>query len=233
MGAGPEIGKDTERAKGASVRTCLVTRVAHLPDELIRFVLDPDGLVVPDLANRLPGRGAWVLCDRHAVAAAVRSKTFARSLRRQATAPADLPDLVERLMVKRALDALSLANKAGFVVTGFTRVEAAIVAREASLLVHGADAADDGVEKLDRKFKAVARELRGPAPIVRELSIEQMSLAMGRSNVVHAALSRSGATASFLKEATRLVRYRSGQIGSGRDAKESECHRASGETSKV
>jgi predicted RNA-binding protein YlxR (DUF448 family) len=199
----------------------VVTRTPHPPDELIRFVLGPDGLVVPDLANRLPGRGAWVLCDSHAVSAAVRSKAFARSLRRQATAPADLPDLVERLIARRALDALSLANKAGFVVTGFTRVEAAIASGEASLLVHGADAADDGVEKLYRKFRAVARELGRPASVVRELTVEQMSLAIGRSNVVHAALSRGGATANFLKEATRLARYRSGQKGSSREAKAS------------
>src|SRR5918996_1355326 len=102
MGAGPDIGEAMERGERTSVRTCLVTRVAHPPNELIRFVVDPDGLVVPDLANRLPGRGAWVLCDRHAVAAAVSSKAFARSLHRQATAPADLAALVERLMVRRA-----------------------------------------------------------------------------------------------------------------------------------
>jgi len=212
MGAGPEIRGDVGRGGATPIRTCIVTRTAHPPEELIRFVLDPDGVVVPDLANRLSGRGAWVLCDRDAVATAVRSKAFGRSLRRQAAAPADLPDLVERLMVRRALDALSLAKKAGSVVTGFKRVEAAIVSGEVILLVHAADAADDGVEKLNRKFKAVARELGRPASVVRELTVEQMSLAMGRSNVVHAALSRGGATANFLKEATRLACYRSGQL---------------------
>jgi predicted RNA-binding protein YlxR (DUF448 family) len=233
MGAGPELSEDAERGKLLPVRTCVVTRAAHPPDELIRFVLDPDGRVVPDLANRLPGRGAWVVCNHHAVAAAVRSKAFARSLRRPATAAADLPDVVERLMLRRALDALSLAKKAGLAVTGFGRVEGAIVAGEAAILVHGADAADDGVERLDRKFKAVSRGLGRPAPIVRQLTIEQLSLAMGRSNVVHAALSRSGIATSFLKEATRLARYRTGQSGSERGVQYAECHRASGETGKV
>jgi predicted RNA-binding protein YlxR (DUF448 family) len=232
MGAGPDIGEDMERGKRTTVRTCLVTRVARPPNELIRFVVDPDGFVVPDLANRLPGRGAWVLCDRNAVAAAASSKAFARSLHRQVTAPADLPDLVERLMVRRALEALSLATKAGIVVTGFTRVECAIAAGEASLLVHGADAAVDGAEKLDRKFKAMARAADRAAPIIRELTIEQMSLATGRSNVVHAALSRGGATTSFLKETARLARYR-GRPDPVVMRSEAECHRASGETGKV
>jgi uncharacterized protein len=218
MSAGPELGENAGRRKQASLRTCIVTRSAHPPDELIRFVVDPEGRVLPDLANRLPGRGAWVSCNRHAVAAAAGSTAFARSLRCAGTAAADLTELVERLMVRRALDALSLAKKAGLVVTGFARVEEAIVAGEAAILVHGADAADDGVERLDRKFKAVARDLGRPAPIVRQLTIEQMSLAMGRSNVVHAALSRSGAATSFLKEATRLARYRSDQSESQRGA---------------
>jgi uncharacterized protein len=217
MGASTEIGAGTERGTHTPVRTCVVTRTARPPDDLIRFVLAPNGLVVPDLANRLPGRGVWVSCDRQAVGAAVRSNVFARSLRRQAAAPADLPDLVERLMVRRALDALSLANKAGLVVTGFTRVEAAIVAAQAAVLVHGAEAADDGVEKLDRKFQAVAGELGQTATIVRWLTVEQLSLAIGRANVVHAALSEGGATANFLKEAMRLARYRAGQIASETD----------------
>jgi predicted RNA-binding protein YlxR (DUF448 family) len=218
MGARKDIGAETERGTRTPVRTCVVTRISHPPDKLIRFVLGPDGLVVPDLANRLPGRGVWVFCERDTVAAAVRSKAFSRSLRRQAAAPADLPELVERLMVRRALDALSLANKAGFVTAGFTRVEAAIVTGEAALLVHAAEAADDGVEKLDRKFQAVARESGRPAPIIREFTVEQLSLAMGRANVVHAALSIGGATANFLKEATRLARYRSGRSACDRDA---------------
>jgi predicted RNA-binding protein YlxR (DUF448 family) len=213
MGSGAGVERETR----TPVRTCVVTRTKHPPDELIRFVLGPDGLMVPDLANQLPGRGVWVCCDRQAVSAAVRLKAFSRSLRRQADASADLTNLVERLMVRRALDALSLANKAGLVVAGFTRVEAAVSTGEATLLMHGAEAADDGVDKLDRKFRAVARELGRPAPIIRVLTIEQLSLAIGRANVVHAALRNGGATANFLKEATRLTRYRSDWVRSSGD----------------
>jgi uncharacterized protein len=215
MSARSASGAGTERETRPPVRTCVVTRGTYPPDELIRFVLDPAGLVVPDLANRLPGRGVWVVCERDAVAAAVRSKAFARSLRRQASAPDDLPDLVERLMVRRGIDALSLANKAGLVTAGFMRVEAAIVAGTAAVLLHAAEAADDGVAKLERKLQAMARSSGCPAARVREFSVEQLSLAIGRSNVVHAALSNGGATANFVKEAARLARYRTGQKESG------------------
>lgn len=233
MGARTEIGTGRKRGTHTPVRTCVVTRTAHPPDELIRFVLGPDSQVFPDLANRLPGRGVWVSCDRHAVAAAVTSKAFARSLRRQAAASADLPDLVEQLMVRRALEALSLANKAGRVVAGFTRVVNAIVAGETALLVHGAEASDDGVDKLDRKFQAVARQWGRPVPVVRELTVAQLSLAMGRANVVHAALSKGGATANFLKEAMRLARFRLGQSATIAAPRSADRHRASEETGKV
>jgi predicted RNA-binding protein YlxR (DUF448 family) len=218
MSARSANGAGTERETHTPLRTCVVTRGTYPPDELIRFVLDPAGRVVPDLANRLPGRGVWVVCGRDAVAAAVRSKAFARSLRRQASAPDDLTDLVERLMVRRALDALSLANKAGLVTAGFMRVEAAILAGTAAVLVHATEAAGDGVAKLERKFQAIARSSGCPAASAREFSVEQLSLAIGRSNVVHAALSNGGATANFVKEAARLARYRTGQNKSSRGA---------------
>src|SRR5690606_38506391 len=107
-----------------SLRTCVVTREQRPPEDLIRFVPGPDGQIVPDVGRRLPGRGVWVTAERGAVAEAVKRKAFSKGLKRQVTAAADLPDLVERLLMKRATDALSLANKAGLVTTGFTRVEA-------------------------------------------------------------------------------------------------------------
>ena len=116
----------------------------------------PDGVVVPDLARRLPGRGVWVDATRVAVGEAVRRKAFARSLQRNVEAPRDLPDLVERLMQRRLAEAVSIANKAGLVVAGFAKVEELIAAGRAVALIHAADAAVDGVEKLDRKFKALA-----------------------------------------------------------------------------
>jgi len=191
------------------VRTCIITRSARPAAELLRFVASPDGAVVPDLQGRLPGRGAWVICSKAAVADAVRRKAFARALERQVAAPADLAERVERLLVKRALDALSLANKAGLVVTGFTRVEAAIAHGSVAVLLHGSAAAEDGRLKLDRLLDAAARRTGKPVLVCRELTVEQLSLALGRPNVVHASLSTGGATAMFLAEVERLARYRS------------------------
>ncbi len=236
-------------------RTCAVTRAEHAPEALIRFVRAPDGTIVPDLGRRLPGRGVWVLLDRGAVEMAVRQNVFARSLKRPVTAPADLADLVERLLRKRCQEALAIANKAGAIVAGFAKVDAALDKGTVVALIHASDAAVDGRGKLDRKLLAIAAS-RAPAPplpaeapaavdpaadittntaaiqttstaaiqaatdviprptlttvpeIVGELSSDELSLALGRENVVHVALSKGGAAQHFLIEAGRFRRYR-------------------------
>lgn len=190
------------------VRTCIVTRRAHPTDELLRFVAAPDGTVVPDLQGRLPGRGAWVLCSKAAVAAAVRRQALGRALEQAVTAPPDLADQVEALLVRRAMEALSLANKAGLVVTGFTKVEVEIGRGAVAALLHGSDAAEDGGLKLERRLKGASRAAGSPVGVCNQLTVEQLSLALGRANVVHACLSTGGATAMFLAEVERLGRYR-------------------------
>jgi uncharacterized protein len=201
---------DEGPATAGSLRRCVVTRTERSPDDLIRFVVDPAGGVVADLARKLPGRGVWVTADKASIAAAVKANAFAKSLKRQVAVAPDLPDRVESLFVKRALEALSLANKAGLVTTGFEKVEALLNAGRAAILLHGMDAAADGTRRLDRKFGAIQQDKGQPAPVVDWLTIGQMSLAMGRSNVVHAGLKQGGATNRFLREAERLRRYRSG-----------------------
>jgi uncharacterized protein len=203
-----EGGDDIESAE--SMRRCALTRVERNPDDLLRFVADPEGRLVPDLSRRLPGRGVWVTADKASVEAAVEAKAFAKSLKRAVVVAPDLPSTVEALFVRRVLEALSLANKAGLVTTGFEKVEALLVKGRAAALVQGADAAEDGRRKLDRKFAAIQRDSGKADPIVDWLTIEQLSLAIGRPNVVHAALKQGGATQRFLGEAERLRRYRSG-----------------------
>jgi predicted RNA-binding protein YlxR (DUF448 family) len=200
--------RDDNRA--ARERRCIVTRAERAPSDLIRFVVDPSGAIVPDLARKLPGRGVWVTADKATVTAAAKGQAFAKSLKRQVTVAPDLPQAVETLCVKRVLDALSLANKAGLVTTGFEKVEALLDGGRAAALLHGADAAADGRRRLDRKFAAIQQDKGSAAPIVDWLTIEQLSLAIGRSNVVHAALKQGGATNRLLREAERLQRYRSG-----------------------
>ncbi len=198
-------------AKDASrddvVRLCVVSRETLPPGELIRFVAGPDGLV-PDLARRLPGRGVWVRATRQSVEEAVRRKAFARSLKRAVAVPEDLPDLVERLMRRRLGETLALANKAGQVTTGFTKIEAGLNAGKVACLLHAHEAAADGRDKLDRKFAAVQTALGRSAPVFDDLSIEELSLAIGRPNVVHAGLGTGGAADRAISEAGRLERYR-------------------------
>lgn len=191
-------------------RRCVVSREERAPDDLIRFVVDPAGAIVPDLAHKLPGRGVWVTADRASVAAAVKSKAFAKSLKRPVSVAEDLPETIETLSLKRVLQALSLANKSGLVTTGFEKVDTLLARGRAVAIVHGSDAAEDGRGKLDRKFTAIQRDRGQTAHIVDWLTIEQLSLAIGRSNVVHAGLTQGGATKRFLSEAERLRRYRSG-----------------------
>lgn len=198
---------DEPRAQGAH-RLCVATRVERPPEELLRFVAGPDGVIVPDLARRLPGRGVWVTAERRAVDKAVTSRAFARSLKSAVTAPRDLSDQVETLLERRVVEAMSLAVKAGLVVTGFSQVEAALDEGRVALLVHGSDAARDGRDKLDRKLGAICRASGRDARVVDCLSIAQLSLALGRPNVVHAALLTGGATERFWTEAERLIRYR-------------------------
>lgn len=201
---------DDRNAPRAQHRRCIVTRQERAPADLIRFVVDPTGTIVPDLARKLPGRGVWVTADKPTIAAAAKASAFAKSLKRAVKVAPDLPETVEALCLKRALQALSLANKAGLVSTGFEKVEALLQAGNATALVHGSDAAPGGRRKLDSKFAAIQRDRGLTAVIVDWLTIEQMGLAIGRSNVVHAGLKQGGATNRFLREAERLRRYRFG-----------------------
>lgn len=196
-------------------RLCALTRDELDPESLIRFVVAPSGDIVPDLERRLPGRGVWITSRKSVVAKAVKANVFAKSLKRQVQVSEDLPERIEALLVRRAMEAFSLANKAGLVTTGFAQVAALVETGHAAALAHGCDAAPGGREKLDRKFLAIARETGRRAPIVTTLSTEQLSLAMGRSNVVHAALIQGGATDRYLSEAERLERYRLGSTASG------------------
>lgn len=203
--AEPAISDD-----GGTQRLCAATREALNPDELIRFVADPAGEIVPDLARRLPGRGVWIKASKPVVERAIKANVFAKSLKRNVRAAPELPERLDQLMEKRVIEALALANKAGLVTGGFQQVDELIESGGVTVLVQAADAADGGRDRLARKFAAVAAARGRNAPLVTSLSTEQMSLAMGRSNVVHAALIHGGAAERFLYEAERLKRYRSG-----------------------
>lgn len=199
---------DEDEAGDATQRLCALTRIALPKDDLIRFVRGPDGTLYADPAAKLPGRGVWVTATSAKIAEAVKAKVFARSLKAEVKVPADLADRVGDLLERRALDALSIANKAGLVTTGFDKLDALVAKGPVAVLLHAREASADGAGKLDRKYIAVSRANLREHRIVTLFTVEQMSLAIGRSNVVHAALTKGGATEKFLSEAGRVERYR-------------------------
>lgn len=208
-----------ERGPHGPLRLCALTREPRLTDDLMRFVADPSGEIVADLAGRLPGRGVWITAEKAKVAEAGRINVFARSLKRSVRVPADLADRVETLLTSRVQGALALCNKAGLICSGNDKVDAAVGSGEAIALLHASDGSAGGREKLDKKFVAVQGAKGLEALILAPLSNQQMSLAIGRANVVHAALKPGGAAVKFLSEARRLERFRPGP-GSPLDA---EC----------
>ena len=191
-------------------RLCLATREVKPVAEMFRFVPGPDGRIVPDIGRDLPGRGAWITATRAALEQALAENAFARAFRNKASASQDLPELVDRILEKSALEALSLANKAGAVITGSSRVEAVLREQDIAVLVHAADAAPDGVRKLDAAAGAAAAGGRPRPARVNFFPGEQLDLALGRPNVVHAALPVHPASAGFHARCQRLDHWRKG-----------------------
>jgi predicted RNA-binding protein YlxR (DUF448 family) len=197
---------DAGPRRASPERLCIATRVVKPTAEMIRFVIGPDGSVVPDVKHKLPGRGVWVTASRAAVAAAIARKAFARSFKREVRVPPDLVATTEHLLVRSALDALAMAHKAGAVAAGFSKVEAVLGTDGVAALIHAADASPDGA----RKLAAAARRRDRDDPMVIEFfTSAQLDLALGRSNVVHAAVLAGPASAGFLARCRSLERFRS------------------------
>lgn len=277
-----KVGDKSAKVGTTVVRQCAVTRERRPESELLRFVLDGEGRVTPDIKRRLPGRGVWVTANHGVVAEAVKRGVLVRALktdgvlRSEAGVPDagvsgarklqpvegcvdrdDLPALAAALLRRSALGSLSLANKAGCLTLGFEAVARTLAAGGVMGVIHAAEAAQDGRRKLDRLFLRDSGEGRrrpvrwlggwpedclggsqgrdesgasaaagtgsddgGKADeppldgrernerfIVGLFSGEELSQALGRGNVTHAALKEGGASANFLKEALRLSKY--------------------------
>ena len=212
--AGVTRGGRRDEDDEGSRRTCIVTRAKLDPDELLRFVLGPEGEVVPDLKRKLPGRGVWVQATAKAVSEAVRRKAFARGFKAPAQAPDDLALRVDALMEKDALQSLAMCNKAGLIVAGAFKVETEIAREAPAALIHARDGSPDGVRKL-----AGALGRRGDAakatPRIELFASSQLDLALGRANVIHAALRKGAASDAFLARCRRLAHYRAGGMAEG------------------
>ncbi len=207
-------------ARAPDARLCLATRTVTPVSDMLRFVVGPDDSVVPDLACKLPGRGAWVTATRDALNLALKRKAFGRAFKGKGTTTPALPDLVETLLLADTRAALSIANKAGKVITGTTKAEAALASDTVSLILHAADARPDGVRKLNGFARQMEAAGMRPVAVVDCFSGLELDLALGRSNVVHAALLAHPTTAGFLARCRRLERWR---MGSAASAPEGHC----------
>ena len=188
-------------------RTCIVSRDKQSPDAMIRFVLSPDGVVVPDIRRKLPGRGVWVFAEAGRVAMAARKQAFTRGFRKKVAVPEDLAGMVERLLESDALQSLSFASKAGAVTTGFVKVSAMLATENPLAVLNARDAAPEGLRKLSQVLRRKSDLDRGPVQCNIFTSL-QMDLALGRENVIHAAIRNNAAGAAFLVRALRLKQYR-------------------------
>ena len=203
----PPAGAD-QRAAGRSAgkpqRRCLASGQVLPKQALLRFVVGPDGQVVPDLAERLPGRGLWLLARRDMMAKACKKNLFARAAKRQVRIPSDLAEQVERLAFRRCLEQLGLARRAGAVEIGFEKVKAALKADRIGLLLQAADAAADGRDKL----RAVARAVGGETALLQFCDAAELGAALGRDAAVHVGILRGRFAAGLQRDIARLAGLR-------------------------
>jgi predicted RNA-binding protein YlxR (DUF448 family) len=208
--ADPDLDRGPRTDRSATMRMCAVSREVRSIDELIRFVVSPQGEVVADLKRKLPGRGLWVSASRRTVAEAVRRHQFSKGFKREVRVAPTLPADTEALLERSCTEALAMAAKAGQAVSGFAKVEGLLEQGKAAALIHASDGAADGI----RKLGAIAGQTGGnigdsrDLPIVIALTSAQLDLALGRSNVIHAALLAGPASKTFLSRYQILVRYR-------------------------
>nr|WP_323778115.1 RNA-binding protein [Amylibacter sp.] len=187
-----------------TTRRCIATGEVQPCTGMFRFVLSPDGVVTPDLAERLPGRGIWVSADRAALDLAIKKKLFSRAAKTQATIPDGLLEMLEQLMVRRLVDLISLARRGGNAICGFEKTKGALISEAALVLLQSKDGSDPQKSKL--------RPPSGQNTYISCLTASELGLAFGRDYVIHAALVGGGLTKSVKREAARLAGLR------GRDA---------------
>ncbi|WP_108259021.1 RNA-binding protein [Mangrovicoccus ximenensis] len=186
--------------KDGPERRCLATGETGPKTGLIRFVVGPGDEVVPDLAEKLPGRGMWVASDRAAIELAAKKKLFSRAAKRQVHPPEGLADLIEASLANRLVTLVALARKAGGAVAGYEKVKAWLDNGEAVLLLQACDGSERGKSKL--------RPPGGPETLITVLSGAELGLAFGRENVVHGALAAGGLARRVVEEASRLAGLR-------------------------
>ena len=202
MGRG---GASKDRADGAE-RKCLATGEVKPTHGLIRFVVGPEGQVVPDILGKLPGRGMWVSADRKALEAAVKKGLFSRSAKQPVKVPEDLVSEVEKQLARRLVDLISMQRKAGKAVAGYEKVKGWLQTEEAEVLIQAVDGSGRGKSKLSTPHYG---------HYIGCLTADELGLAFGRQTVIHGALASGGLTQRVVEEAHRLNGVRENEAGSG------------------
>ena len=194
-----------ERGESTRERRDIVSGTVMPDSRLLRFVADPDGNVVPDAAAKLPGRGLWVASTRAAINTAVEKKLFARAAKAQVTASADLADRAEKALAARMLGDLGIARRSGQLVMGFDNVLRGLEsAKPPKVLIEALDGSADG----KRKLYAASHRLELECVVIETLTSAELGLALGRENVIHAAVQPGGLAERLIFDAQRLSGFR-------------------------
>jgi predicted RNA-binding protein YlxR (DUF448 family) len=191
-----EQSEEGDVAASGPLRRCLVSRQVRPKAELLRFVVGPEGRLIVDPAERLPGRGLWLTPHRDIVESAVAKGLFAKAAGQRVVVPGELADDVERLLRQRCLALLGLARRAGQLRTGFEKVRDDLKAGRVALLLAASDGAADG----RRKLAALAGEL----PVIALFDSAELSAALGVDGVVHAGVAAGGMAERLLREFERF-----------------------------
>lgn len=186
-------------------RKCIVSGETGPKSGLVRFVVGPEGMIVPDVLNRLPGRGIHVSADRELITKAAKKNLFSRAARMQVKVPEDLARLVEDILARRVVDLIAMARKAGDAVTGYEKVKDWLVKGTAVVLIQ----AEDGSERGKTKLRPPDRQ----NSLISCLTAGEMGLAFGRERAIHAALAAGGLTTRVVEEAARLAGLRRCEAG--------------------
>ena len=188
----------------AAMRRCIVSGEVRPKAALIRFVAGPDGSVVPDLAENLPGRGLWLSPRRDMIHTACARNAFAKAAKAPLRPAPDLADQVERLLVRRCIEMLGLARRAGQAVGGFDKVAGRIGSGAVGVLLQARDAAEDG----RRRLRTLARARNPGLPVVECLDARELGQAFGERPYVHVALDRGALARRICHETARLAGLR-------------------------
>lgn len=204
MQAETDIAAHKTLAEAARERRDIVSGEVMAEAKLVRFVAGPDGVVFPDVARKLPGRGMWVAADRASVETAAKKNAFSRSAKTKLSAPADLADMVEKLLTKRVLDALGLARRSGDLTSGFEKVMAAVRGGKAAWLIEASDGAADGRSKILN----LARHMTPQPRVLGVFTSAELGLALGAENVIHTAFLGGRSAKSWTQDVERLAGFR-------------------------